>query len=335
MSTAVPTSVPSAAPTPAASTSAASTSDAGPGATSGSRAFSFDAASSAEDVTAGLDLTGKTILITGCNSGLGYESARVLAGRGAHIIGLARTEAKATAALASLGISADRGDPVACDLSDLTSVRAAVAAVHGLARVDVIMANAGIMALPELRQISGLERQFFVNHLGHFVLVTGLLDHLSDAARVVMLSSAAIRYAKRGLELHNLDGRQDYDPWRLYGRSKLANLAFARGLAARFAGGAKTAVALHPGVIDTNLGRHIPDREAMYERLRPMMKTVGQGAATQCYAAVHPECAGLSGVYLSDCRVEEAPAVAMDDAAVAALWRESEALVAQLSDEPR
>ena len=240
--------------------------------------MSFDATTTAEEVTDGLDLSGQTLLVTGCNSGLGLETTRVLALRGARIVGLARTAEKARAALDEVGAE---GDAVACDLSDLDSVRAAVQQVRGLAPLDALIANAGIMALPELQQIAGIERQLFVNHIGHFVLVTGLLDRLTPAGRVVMVSSGAHRYAKQGMELDNVSGVFDYDPWRMYGRSKLANILFARSLQARFEGSDRVALSLHPGVIETNLGRHIPDREAMYERMKDLLRTVGQGAAAQ------------------------------------------------------
>ena len=248
--------------------------------------------STAEEVTAGLDLRGQTWLVTGVNSGLGQESARVLALRGARIVGLARTRQKADAAMAALGID---GLPVACELSDLHSVAAAVGTVRDEAPLDGILANAGIMALPTLQQVHGIERQLFTNHLGHFALVTPLLDRLTAAARVVVLTSSAHRRAVHGLELDNASGERDYEPWRMYGRSKMANVVFARGLTQRFAGTARTANAVHPGVIDTNLNRHVPDKHALYARLNRTLKSVPQGAATQCWAAVHPALSGVSG----------------------------------------
>lgn len=288
----------------------------------------FGAASTAEQVTEGLDLSGTRWLITGCNSGLGYETARVLALRGAEIVGLARTEAKAATALSELGID---GTPVACELSDLASVRAAVEQVRGLGELDGIIANAGIMALQTLQQVHGLERQFFTNHMGHFVLVTGLLDRLTDRGRVVMLSSGAHHFAKQGMELDNLSGEQDYDAWRMYGRSKLANILFARALATRFAGTARTANAVHPGVIDTNLGRHVPNPEAMYERLKHILKTIPQGAATQCLVATHPGLAKVTGVYFADCKVAETIPEGRDDALAEELWVRSEAIAASIA----
>jgi WW domain-containing oxidoreductase len=287
----------------------------------------FGAKNTAEEVTDGLDLTGKTWLITGCNSGLGYESARVLALRGANIIGLARTREKAANALSELGIE---GTAVACELSDLSSVRSAAKTINALGSLDGIMANAGIMALPELQQIHGYERQFFTNHIGHFELVRGITDQLTDSGRVVMLSSGAHRFAELGMELDNLSGEDDYKPWRMYGRSKLANILFARSLTRRFEGTGRTANSLHPGVIETNLGRHVPNREAMYDRMRPTMKTVEQGAATQCYVATRPELAGVSAVYFSDCAPAETLPEGTDDAAAEALWKRSEEITSAL-----
>lgn len=287
----------------------------------------FDATSTAEQVTEGLDLSGQTWLITGCNSGLGFETTRVLALRGARIIGLARTRDKAAAALTELGID---GVPVACELSDLVSVRRAITTVRGLGELTGIIANAGIMALPTLQQVQGFERQFFTNHIGHFALVTGLLEQLAADGRVVLLSSAAHRYAERGLELDNLSGEDEYDPWRMYGRSKLANILFARGLTARFAGTRRTANSLHPGVIPTNLARHIADRDSMFERMKPMLKTIPQGAATQCYVATRPELAEVSGVYFSDCAPAETLAAAEDDELAERLWQRSEDIAAAL-----
>jgi NAD(P)-dependent dehydrogenase (short-subunit alcohol dehydrogenase family) len=288
--------------------------------------MNFDKTSTAEDVSAGVDLTGTTWLVTGSNSGLGYESIRVLAKRGASIIAAARTEAKARAALEALDIP---GQAVACELSDLDSVRAAVATIRQGPMLNGILANAGIMALPELQQVQGIERQFFTNHIGHFALVTGLLDRLTDHGRVVILSSGAHFYAKRGMELDNLSGEDDYKPWRMYGRSKLANILFARSLTRRFEGTGKTANAVHPGVIETNLARHVPDREEMFENLKPQLKTVPQGAATQILVAVRPELAEVSGEYFSNCAVAKPLDFAKDDALAEELWQVSLQLVAR------
>jgi WW domain-containing oxidoreductase len=292
-----------------------------------SEAFGFE--TTAEEVTNGLDLGGQTWLITGCNSGLGYETARVLGLRGAKIVGAARTEQKAKDALDALGLE---GVPLACELSNLASVKAAVQQVEDQGIVlDGIIANAGIMALPELQQQDGIELQFFTNHVGHFVLVTGLLEQLTDTGRVVILSSAAHTMAKeRGIELDNLSGETDYHAWRMYGRSKLANILFALSLAHRFEqeGSQRTANSLHPGVIQTNLTRHMPGG---FDFTKIREKSIGQGAATQCFVATHPSLAGVSGKYFSDCQQTEPIPVALDLAVAEQLWKRTEEIVASVS----
>ena len=194
----------------------------------------FGYGSTAEDVTAGLSLNGKTYLLTGCNSGLGLETLRVLALRGAHVISAARTLEKAQAACASIkGLTT----PVACELAEPASVRACVATVKRLnIPIDGIICNAGIMALPKLNRAYGYELQFFTNHIGHFILVTGLIDALAADARVTVLSSRAHESApKGGIEFDNLSGEKGYSAWRAYGQSKFANLLFAKELARRSA----------------------------------------------------------------------------------------------------
>jgi len=292
----------------------------------------FGYGSTAEEVTAGLSLEGKTYLITGCNSGLGFEAMRVLALRGARVVGTARTVEKAKEACDRVkGATV----PLACELADPKSVRACVEAVkrEGF-RLDGIIANAGIMALPKLEQAFGYELQFFTNHIGHFILVTGLLGQLTDTGRVVMLSSAAhTRAPREGIQFDNLSGDKGYSGWTAYGQSKLANLLFAKELARRFAGTRKTANAVHPGVIQTNLGRHMnPVANVVFGLVGPLvLKSVPQGAATEVYAAVHPKAAEISGQYLADCNLASARADGDDPAMAKALWEKSEAIVAALS----
>ncbi len=290
--------------------------------------FGFD--STAEEVTEGLDLSGRTFAVTGCSSGLGRETVRVLALRGARVVGLARTEGKARATLDELGVD---GIPVACDLADLGSVRAAAKAVREVAPLAGIVANAGVMALPQVERVAGIERQFFVNHVGHFALVTALVDALSDDGRVVVVSSAAHRMApEQGIALDDLGAHGGYHPWAAYGQSKLANLLFARSLARRLDGTGRTANSLHPGVIRTRLGRHIPEAERaeMYARLKRVEKTVAQGAATQCFVATHPSVAGVRGAYFSDCQVADTlHPRAGDDELAEALWARTEAILAE------
>jgi NAD(P)-dependent dehydrogenase (short-subunit alcohol dehydrogenase family) len=286
--------------------------------------------STAEEVTAGVDLAGKTYLVTGCNSGLGLETVRVLGLRGARVIGTARSVDKAREALASV-----KGThvPVACELSEPAVVRAAVATIRELGPLDGIIANAGIMALPKREVKHGYELQFLTNHIGHFLLVTGLLDRLTPAGRVVMLSSGAHHNPyPEGVRLDDLDAAKGYDTWQAYGQTKLANLLFARQLAKRLPAG-QTANGVHPGVIATNLTRHMnPVVQGLFSTVGPAVfsKTVPQGAATQCYVAVNPAAAAITGEYWVDCNVATSSTYGRDDALAAALWAKSEAIAAAL-----
>ena len=265
----------------------------------------FGYGSTAEQVTEGVSLAGKTFLVTGCNSGLGLETMRVLALRGGHVIGSARTETKASEAGRTV---TGKTTGLACELSDPKSVRAAVKSLHERGqKLDGIVANAGIMALPTLETAFGCELQFFTNHVGHFMLVTGLLDLLTDDARVVIVSSEAHRNAPTGgIAFDNLDGKKGYSPWAFYGQSKIANILFAKELARQLAGTKKTANALHPGVIKTNLTRSMGFTGTLFRVFGGLfMKSIEQGAATSVFAATAPELKGKSGAYLSDCDLKD------------------------------
>jgi WW domain-containing oxidoreductase len=253
---------------------------------------------------------------------------RVLAMRGAHVIGTARTLAKATEAAAQV-----QGDvtPLACELESQESIRACAAAVASMARpLDICIANAGIMALPKLEQVNGIEKQFATNHLGHFLLVRLLQGQIEAArsARVVIVSSSAhLQAPAAGIEFDNLSGERGYGAWRAYGQSKLANILFAKALAERL-GGRRAVNALHPGVIGTNLGRHMNPLVAgvLGVAMRMFSKSVAQGAATTCYVAARPETGTLTGQYFSDCAVTEPSRMARDEKLAERLWQTSEQL---------
>jgi len=291
----------------------------------------FGSGSTAEQVTEGLDLRGRRILLTGAGSGLGQETLRVLAMRGATVLAAARDQAKAEQAATSVS---GQIVPVACDLSEPDSVRACVADVTARGgRLDAIICNAGIMALPTLQQKYGIELQLLTNHIGHFMLVTGLMPLLAPKGRVVMLSSAAHKNApSAGVELDNLSGERGYGAWKAYGQSKLCNLLFARELARRMRGSLQVANAVHPGVIATNLTRHMGGvATAAWSAAGPLfLKTIPQGAATQVWAAVHPDMATISGEYLSDCNVARSSARGMDMQLAGRLWEETDRIVAGL-----
>jgi NAD(P)-dependent dehydrogenase (short-subunit alcohol dehydrogenase family) len=295
----------------------------------------FGMGSTAEDVTRGLQLAGKSILITGCGTGIGFETARVLALRGAAVIAAARSSDKAAGVARAIGGAASG---VACDLADPASIRACVNELKSRnVRLDAVICNAGIMAPPRLERLYGYESQFFVNHIGHFILVTGLLDALADHARVVMLSSEAHRFAPRGgIDFDNLRGEKGYGPMRGYSRSKFANLLFAKELARRLAGTGKAANAVHPGFVPgTELFRGMALAQiarAYWPRIMTALiaKTIPEGAATSCYVAANPNAEGLSGEYFSDCNIARPRADANDPALAARLWELSETIAASV-----
>ncbi len=291
----------------------------------------FDDNSTAEEVTEGIDLRGQTIAITGANSGLGFETMRVLAMRGAHVIGIARTQAKAEKTCASVS---GETTAVFLDLAQWDSVVHCADRIRALnTPLDGLICNAGIMALPELELSNGVEKQFAVNHLGHFILINQLRETVLAApeGRFTLLSSRAHRRAENGIEFDNLDGSQHYDPWSAYGVSKLANALCARELAGRIAASNAISNSLHPGVIKTNLVKNLP----MWQQLGAkylgwmFMKDIPQGAATTCYVATSPDIGGASGYYFSDCNVADDPDDSVylrDDAMAAKLWQVSEQL---------
>ena len=293
----------------------------------------FDKRSTAEEVTAGLDLAGRTALVTGATSGIGLETARVLALRGAHVLVTGRTLEKAQAACARLP---GRATPLGCELADFDAVAECAGRVRQRGvPLDVLVCNAGLMAPPRLELVRGLEKQFAVNHLGHFLLVNRLLDAVraAPAGRIVMVSSSAHRWAPPGgIAFNNLTGDKGYEPRVFYGQSKLANALVARELARRLAGTGATANAVHPGLIITNIIRYIPRwQQALAPLLGPLLrsriKTAGQGAATTCFVAVHPGTATISGRYFADCALATPETIMNDDALAARLWSESEALL--------
>lgn len=293
---------------------------------------SFDRSSTAEQVTEGLDLTGKVALVTGCNSGIGYETLRVLALRGAHVVGAARTEQKAAEACASVD---GETTPIVAELTDFDSLVAAADQIRAMNRpVDIVICNAGIMELPELEQVNGIEKQFYVNHLGHFVLVNQLLPQIIAApqGRIVNVSSgrATGNPPPEGIQFDNLSGEKGYDPGKAYGQSKLANVLFTIELARRLEGSSATANSLRPGVIATNLGRHLPwwKNFALETLGKPFTKTMGQGAATQVYVATAPALSEVNGYFFDHCNPVRAGGYTEDKEMAARLWQVSEELAA-------
>jgi NAD(P)-dependent dehydrogenase (short-subunit alcohol dehydrogenase family) len=314
----------------------------------------FGAASTTDEVLAGLDLSGRRVLVTGVSAGLGVETARVLAARGAHVVGAARDLAKAERATADVRAQAANGgrlELVELDLASLASVRACAEALLAKGEAfDVIIANAGVMAAPFGHTADGFETQFGTNHLGHFVLINRLAPLLQDGARVVVLSSAGHRYSNVDLDDPNFE-TTEYTPFGAYGRSKTANALFAVGFDQRHRSRGVRATAVHPGGIRTELGRHMTQEtmDALVEELNRNApagevgfewKTIPQGAATTVWAGFVAPADSVGGRYCEDCHVAQVKdgglavrdgvrPYAVDPANAAALWAKSEEMVGE------
>jgi NAD(P)-dependent dehydrogenase (short-subunit alcohol dehydrogenase family) len=271
----------------------------------------FSMASTADDVLAGIDLTGRTAIVTGGYSGIGTETTRALRAAGARVIVPARDLAKARKSLDGMDVEIE---PM--DLADPASIDAF--AGRFLARgepLHILINSAGVMAMPLTRDPRGYEMQFATNHLGHFQLTARLWPALKRAAgaRVVSVSSRGHRFAGVDFDDPNFE-RRDYDPWVAYGQSKTANVLFALGVDKRGEADGIRAFALHPGAIITDLIRHMSQddlraRGAIEEDGRPVVdlargfKSVPQGAATSVWCATSPQLDGMGGVYCEDVEV--------------------------------
>ncbi len=289
---------------------------------------SFKNTTTAESITEGMDLTGKNFLLTGCNSGIGFETMRVLLLRGGTVYGTARTMIKAKEAgrLAKGSHKNGKMIPLACDLTKLSTVQKVIATIN--APLDGVIANAGVMALPTLELVSGIEKQFYTNHLGHFVLITGLLSKLNAAARIVIVSSAAHGYAKgKNISFNDLGWKErSYTPWVSYGISKLANILFTKELALRIKKG-QTVNALHPGVVDTNLFRNLSKEQAASMKQSFKAKEVGRGAALSLFLLTSELVSHYSGEYFSNGVLGKPSTLAQDKNLAKELWNVSEQLI--------
>jgi NAD(P)-dependent dehydrogenase (short-subunit alcohol dehydrogenase family) len=304
--------------------------------------MTFGAETTTDEVLEGKDLTGAWMLVTGASAGLGVETARSLAAHGADLILGVRDLDKAERNLGAVRAAGTKVEVRPVDLASLASVRAfsdGVRADHD--RIDVLIANAGVMAPPWGTTTDGFETQFGTNHLGHFVLVNRLAPIVTD--RIVSLSSAGHRISDVDLDDPNFE-RTPYDPWTGYGRSKTANVLFAVGLDRRLKDRGVRACAVHPGQIMTELSRHLThdSLSSLIERRgdrKVTAKEIPAGAATQVWAGVVAAGDEVGGRYCEDCSVSgfvtdasSATGVmpyAVDPDRAEALWSRSEELVGE------
>jgi len=321
-------------------------------------ATSFGTTSTTENVLSGVNLRGKRILVTGVSAGIGIETARSLVAHGAQVLGAARdlNKAKAATEQAQKDAAANGGsfELVELNLANLKSVRACADGLLAKGEpFDVIIANAGVMATPLGHTADGFETQFGTNHLGHFVLVNRIASLIRTGGRVINVSSTGHRYANVDLDDPNFE-RTPYDPMVAYGRSKTANILFAVAFDRRHRDRGVCAAAVHPGGIQTELGRY-QDRgwiEKMIEQINQQRaaqgqgpfqwKTIPQGAATSVWAAVVASADKIGGQYCEDCHVSR---IVPDDLSVGisegvrgyalnpdnaeALWKKSEEMVGE------
>ncbi len=314
----------------------------------------FGATSTTDQVLDGINLSGKRILVTGASAGLGVETARVLAAHGAQVVGAVRDIDKAEAATAPVRADARNGgglELVRLDLASLASVRAAADALLADGRpFDAIIANAGIMACPKSFTADGFEMQFGTNHLGHFVFVNRIASLLKPGGRLVNLSSSGHRFADVDLDDPNFE-HTPYTEFSAYGRSKTANILFAVEFDRRHKGRGIRATAVHPGVIQTELGRHLAPEvlETLIKELSATREAAGlppfawksipQGAATTVWAGFVAPAETVGGLFCEDCHVAElvegselaggVRGYALDAERARALWAKSEAMVGE------
>jgi WW domain-containing oxidoreductase len=298
------------------------------------RSIPYGARSTADQVLAGIDLTRKRIVVTGCNSGIGFETMNALVANGAHVIGLARTRDSARAACHAAGSSAT---PIACDLTDLESVEAAADSILRLpGPLDGVIANAGIANLSTLETRYGIELQFLVNHIAHFALVNRLAASVrSGTGRIVIVSSdASIKRAPaEGVLFDNLDGRRFYDPSIFYGQAKLAAALYAKELSRRLGVRGVSVNSLHPGSTrGTGFDKYRSSTRRPWHRLaRLFLKSPAQGAATQTLLAASPQVGGITGEYWSDCQIAQGNPLLADIGLARRLWDASERIVASIA----
>ncbi|KAK4488293.1 hypothetical protein RD792_004049 [Penstemon davidsonii] len=297
-------------------------------------ASGFSASSTAEEVAQDIDASGLTAIVTGASSGIGTETARVLALRGARVIMAVRNveSGKEVKETIIKEIPNAKIDVMELDLSCMASVRKFASDYNSLALpLNILINNAGVLPYSFMLSNDNIELQFATNHLGHYLLTNLLLDNMKKTARDSQKEGRIVNVSSKGYQLAYPEGicfdkfndRSSYNKYRAYGQSKLANILHANELTRRFKeeGVQITANSLHPGVIATNLLRHLGFAGDIFNRLSNYInKSIPQGAATTCYVALHPQVKGVSGEYFADSNIAITSEVAKDAELAKKLW---------------
>jgi len=280
------------------------------------------------------DMSGKTVVVTGGNSGIGLATAIALAKNDADVFVTARDADRGARAVERIRTeTGNQAELVVFDLGSLKSVRQGAAELlDRTKRIDVLINNAGLVLTERKESVDGFEMTFAVNHLGPFLLTQLLEDQIvsSAPARIVNVSSTAHSAAKRGLDFDDLQSNKRYAGMRVYGASKLANIYFTTELAKRLSGKGVTANSLHPGTVRTGYGRDGDAGGFLGFGIRlaaPFFMSPEKGALTSIYLASSPEVEGVTGEYFIKCKPRKPSAAAADEAAAQKLWQVSEDLV--------
>jgi len=296
------------------------------------------ARSTANQVLAGVDLTRKWILVTGCDEEIGFETMNALAANGAHVFGLANSLAGAQSACDQIG---PRATPIECDLADLDSVAAAAETIRGLqVSLDAIITIAEVPSPPMLRTRYGVEMQFFCNYVGQFSLVNQLLDLVRNGTgRIVIVSSNAsvMQAPPEGIMFDNLDGHRSYDPMTFYGQSKFALALYAKELSRRLRRRAIAVNSFHPGATTGKglFNELFSPLRAVRSMVQQFLKSAGQRAATGALLAASPYVTGITGEYWSDCQVAKGNPLLNDIELAQRLWQVSAQIVERIRNSTR
>ena len=276
-----------------------------------------------------MDLQGKTAIVTGANSGMGMATVEALSDMGARVIMLCRSEKRGRQALEELNAEKTRDlDLILCDLGDYSSIRSFVSKVkESYDHIDILVNNAGFISLDRQETKEGLERQFGINHIGHFLLTTSLLDLMSEGSRIVVVASGAHKTGK--IHFDDINLHKGFNVFKAYSQSKLANVLFTRELARRLKDKGITVNCCHPGAVATNIGidRDTGFGKTVTRLLKPFFQTPAQGARTAIFLATDDSVADISGEYFYKCRIARSSKRSKDMGLAKELFEFSEKLI--------